>query len=60
VPANLPWKETGPRRSNQPAARNGPSWGREPIRTDGPLPNDNLSASVLLPMGRFGAGVYRL
>jgi lytic murein transglycosylase len=51
VPANLPWKETG-LDVKQPRSQ----WAKWGVTyPDGrPLPNDNLSASVLLPMGRFG------
>ena len=51
VPQNLPWKETG-LDVKQPRAQ----WAKWGVTyPDGrPLPNDNLPASVLLPMGRFG------
>ncbi len=51
VPPNLPWKETG-LDVKQPRAQ----WAKWGVTyPDGrPLPNDNLPASVLLPMGRFG------
>jgi lytic murein transglycosylase len=51
VPANLPWKETG-LDVKQPRSQ----WAKWGVTyPDGrPLPNDNLSTSVLLPMGRFG------
>jgi len=51
VPPNLPWKETG-LDVKQPRSQ----WAKWGVTyADGkPLPNDNLPASVLLPMGRFG------
>src|SRR5215475_4585586 len=51
VPANLPWKETG-LDVKQPRSQ----WAKWGVTyADGkPLPNDNLPASVLLPMGRTG------
>jgi lytic murein transglycosylase len=51
VPANLPWKETG-LDVKKPRSQ----WAKWGVTyPDGrPLPNDNLPASVLLPMGRFG------
>jgi lytic murein transglycosylase len=51
VPANLPWKEAD--LSSQHPRSQWIAWGV--TRADGkPLPNDNLSASVVLPVGRFG------
>jgi lytic murein transglycosylase len=51
VPPNLPWKETG-LDVKQPRSQ----WAKWGVTyPDGkPLPSDNLPASVLLPMGRFG------
>jgi lytic murein transglycosylase len=51
VPANLPWKETG-LDMKHPRSQ----WAQWGVTyPDGrPLPSDNLSASVLLPMGRLG------
>src|SRR5262249_50617520 len=51
VPPNLPWKETG-LDVKQPRSQ----WAKWGVTySDGrPLPSDNLPASVLLPMGRFG------
>lgn len=51
VPQNLPWDQTD-LTVQQPRAK----WAQLGVSyTDGrPLPNDNLAASVLLPMGRFG------
>ncbi len=51
VPANLPWKEAD--LSSQHPRSQWVAWGV--TRADGkPLPNDNLPASVVLPVGRFG------
>jgi lytic murein transglycosylase len=51
VPANLPWKEAD--LSVQHPRSKWASWGV--TRADGrPLPNDNMPASVVLPVGRFG------
>ena len=51
VPANLPWKEAD--LSVQHPRSKWAAWGV--TRADGkPLPNDNVPASVLLPVGRFG------
>jgi lytic murein transglycosylase len=51
VPANLPWKEAD--LSVQHPRSKWAAWGV--TRADGkPLPNDNVPASVVLPMGRFG------
>lgn len=51
VPQNLPWDQTD-LTAQQPRAK----WAQLGVTyPDGrPLPNDNLAASVLLPMGRFG------
>jgi len=51
VPANLPWKETG-LDVKQPRSQ----WAKWGVTyPDGkPLPSNDLAASVLLPMGRFG------
>lgn len=51
VPQNLPWDQTD-LTVQQPRSK----WGQLGVAyPDGrPLPNDNLAASVLLPMGRFG------
>lgn len=51
VPQNLPWDQTD-LTVQQPRSK----WGQLGVTyPDGrPLPNDNLAASVLLPMGRFG------
>ncbi|MGY8665001.1 lytic murein transglycosylase [Bradyrhizobium sp. UFLA05-109] len=51
VPANLPWEQTD-LSVQQPRAK----WAQLGVTyPDGrPLPNDNLAASVLLPMGRTG------
>ena len=51
VPANLPWDQADltiklPRRNGRSSA--------SPIPTARPLPNDDLPASLLLPMGRTG------
>jgi len=51
VPANLPWKEAD--LSVQHPRSKWAAWGV--TRADGkPLPNDNVPASVVLPVGRFG------
>ena len=51
VPANLPWKEAD--LTIQHPRSQWASWGV--TRADGrSLPNDNLPASLVLPMGRFG------
>jgi lytic murein transglycosylase len=51
VPANLPWKEAD--LSVQHPRSKWAAWGV--TRADGkPLPNDNMPASVVLPVGRFG------
>jgi len=51
VPANLPWKEAD--LSIQHPRSQWAAWGV--TRADGkPLPNDNMPASVVLPLGRFG------
>jgi lytic murein transglycosylase len=51
VPANLPWKEAD--LSVQHPRSKWAAWGV--TRADGkPLPNDNMLASVVLPVGRFG------
>src|SRR5438093_4293424 len=51
VPANLPWKEAD--LSIQHPRSQWAAWGV--TRADGkPLPNDNMPASVVLPVGRFG------
>ena len=51
VPANLPWKEAD--LSVQHPRSKWAAWGV--TRADGkPLPNDNMPASVVLPLGRFG------
>ena len=51
VPANLPWKEAD--LSVQHPQSQWVSWGV--VRADGKaLPADNLPASVVLPVGRFG------
>jgi lytic murein transglycosylase len=51
VPGNLPWKEAD--LSIQHPRSQWASWGV--TYADGrPLPNDNLPASVVLPVGRFG------
>jgi lytic murein transglycosylase len=51
VPSNLPWKEAD--LSVQHPRSQWAAWGV--VRADGkPLPNDNLPASVVLPVGRFG------
>ena len=51
VPANLPWKEAD--LSVQHPRSKWAAWGV--TRADGkPLPNDNVLASVVLPVGRFG------
>ena len=51
VPANLPWKEAD--LSGQHPRSKWAAWGV--TRADGkPLPNDNMPASVVLPVGRFG------
>jgi lytic murein transglycosylase len=51
VPANLPWKEAD--LSVQHPSSKWASWGV--TRPDGkPLPSDNMPASVVLPVGRFG------
>ena len=51
VPANLPWKEAD--LSVQYPRAKWAAWGV--TRADGkPLPNDNMPASVVLPLGRFG------
>ena len=51
VPANLPWKDAD--LSVQHPRSKWAAWGV--TRADGkPLPNDNVPASVLLPVGRFG------
>jgi lytic murein transglycosylase len=51
VPQNLPWKEAGID-VKHPRSQ----WAKWGVTfADGrPLPNDSMSASVLLPMGRFG------
>jgi lytic murein transglycosylase len=51
VPANLPWKETG-LDMKHPRSQ----WAQWGVTyPDGrPLPSDNMSGSVLLPMGRLG------
>jgi len=51
VPANLPWEQTD-LSVQQPRSK----WAQLGVTyADGrPLPNDNLAASVLLPMGRTG------
>ena len=51
VPANLPWKEAD--LSVQHPRSKWAAWGV--TRADGkPLPSDNVPASVVLPVGRFG------
>jgi lytic murein transglycosylase len=51
VPANLPWKEAD--LSVQHPRSKWAAWGV--TRADGkPLPNDNMPASVVLPLGRLG------
>jgi len=51
VPANLPWKDAD--LSVQHPRSKWAAWGV--TRADGkPLPNDNVPASVVLPVGRFG------
>ncbi len=51
VPANLPWKEAD--LSVQHPRSKWAAWGV--TRADGKaLPNDNMPASVVLPVGRFG------
>jgi len=51
VPTNLPWKEAD--LSVQHPRSKWAAWGV--TRADGkPLPNDNVPASVVLPVGRFG------
>src|SRR5436190_7441606 len=51
VPVNLPWQEAD--LSIQHPRSKWAAWGV--MRADGkPLPNDNLAASVVLPLGRFG------
>jgi lytic murein transglycosylase len=51
VPENLPWKEAD--LAIQHPRSQWAAWGV--TRADGkPLPNDNLPASVVLPVGRFG------
>ena len=51
VPANLPWKEAD--LSVQHPRSQWAAWGV--TRADGkPLPNDDLRASAVLPVGRFG------
>jgi lytic murein transglycosylase len=51
VPANLPWKEADLSVRHPRAKWAG--WGV--THADGkPLPNDNMPASVVLPLGRFG------
>jgi lytic murein transglycosylase len=51
VPSNLPWKEAD--LSVQHPRSQWASWGV--TRADGkPIPTDNLPASVVLPVGRFG------
>ena len=51
VPANLPWKDAD--LSVQYPRSKWAAWGV--TRADGkPLPNDNVPASVVLPVGRFG------
>jgi lytic murein transglycosylase len=51
VPANLPWKEAD--LSVQHPRSKWVAWGV--TRADGkPLPSDNMPASVVLPVGRFG------
>jgi lytic murein transglycosylase len=51
VPANLPWEQSD--LSIQHPRSQWASWGV--TRADGkPLPADNLKASLVLPMGRFG------
>jgi|SRR4051794_32038149 lytic murein transglycosylase len=51
VPSNLPWKEAD--LSVQHPRSKWASWGV--ARADGkPLPADNMPASVVLPVGRFG------
>jgi hypothetical protein len=51
VPQNLPWQETG-----LDAKHSRSQWAKWGVTyADGrALPSDNLQASVLLPMGRFG------
>ena len=57
VPANLPWEQ-----ADLAIALPRSKWaGFGVTLADGrPLPADNLPASLLLPMGRFGPGVPRL
>jgi hypothetical protein len=51
VPANLPWKEAD--LSVQHPRSKWATWGV--VYASGkPIPNDNLPASVVLPVGRFG------
>jgi lytic murein transglycosylase len=50
VPQNLPWQEAGP--EIQHPRRQWLQWGV--TAAHGRLPADNLPASLLLPMGRFG------
>jgi lytic murein transglycosylase len=51
VPANLPWKEAD--LSVQHPRSQWAAWGV--TRIDGkPIPSDNMKASVVLPVGRFG------
>jgi lytic murein transglycosylase len=51
VPANLPWKEAD--LSVQHPRSRWAGWGVT-FASGKPLPNDNMPASVVLPVGRFG------
>jgi lytic murein transglycosylase len=51
VPANLPWKEAD--LSVQHPRAKWAGWGVT-YADGGPLPNDDMPASVVLPLGRFG------
>jgi lytic murein transglycosylase len=51
VPANLPWKEAD--LSVQHPRSKWAAWGVT-FASGKPLPNDNMPASVVLPVGRFG------
>jgi len=51
VPSNLPWKEAD--LSVQHPRSKWASWGVT-YANGKPLPNDNVSTSVVLPLGRFG------
>jgi lytic murein transglycosylase len=51
VPANLPWKEAD--LSVQHPRSRWAGWGVT-LASGKPLPNDNMPASVVLPVGRFG------